>query len=237
MRTLQQAVGLAVESTVDDEAGRLIRRWGREADQAAASRRHPAAARRARVARALLRGLLEDLAGIDGDDLTFAADDRGKPAARLASGPAVPAIAISDSGDLVAVAATFAGELGVDIERHRFDRPFRSIAEFAFGPEECRASTSPAAFYRTWTLREAMAKATGEGLRLAADRKDRFVGGPRHGCWRVDADGSRWLVACLDSIPGHSLAVAVQRGSRDADMRWQPDSIIWWRPRWPSPGR
>jgi 4'-phosphopantetheinyl transferase len=237
MRTLQQAVGLAVESASGEGADRLLRRWGREADQAAATRRNPAAARRSRLARASLRGLLADLAGIDGDDVTFAADGRGKPEVRLASGRIVPAIAISDSGDLVAVAATFAGELGVDIERHRFDRPFRDLAEFAFGPKECRASTSPAAFYRTWTLREAMAKATGDGLRLAADRKDRFVGGPRYGCWRVDTDDSRWLVACLDSIPGHSLAVAVRRRSREADVRWQPDSIIWWRPRWPSHGR
>ena len=49
------------------------------------------------------------------------------------------------------------------------------MAEATFGPLETQrvGRTGERGFYRIWTVREAMGKATGEGLRLVADRLDR----------------------------------------------------------------
>lgn len=93
---------------------------------------------------------------------------------------------MAHSGPLLACAATLLGPIGVDIERPRPGRDLTGIADAAFGPAEIRRSAcgGPAAFYRIWTLREAIAKAMGEGLALVADRSDRAAEGPDEGSWR-----------------------------------------------------
>lgn len=84
------------------------------------------------------------------------------------------------------------------------------MAAWGFGPRECAAIAigGAAAFYRIWTLREAMGKATGEGLALATDRRDRFGTGPVLGAWRARIAERDWLLAHIHPRPGISLAVA-----------------------------
>ena len=68
------------------------------------------------------------------------------------------------------------GDIGVDIEYLGRSRPFRDIADAAFGAGERRSveAGGAAAFYRIWTLREALAKATGRGLPMVVDQQDYF---------------------------------------------------------------
>jgi phosphopantetheinyl transferase len=107
------------------------------------------------------------------------------------------------------------GPIGIDVERHNPGRRHDRLAERAFGPAE-RASAArlgDVGFYRVWTLREAISKATGEGMALAADSIDRipqpFLDGAfTEGAWVAGADG--WVMAAMALAHDLSLAVAIQ---------------------------
>ena len=71
---------------------------------------------------------------------------------------------VSHSGDVVAVAVTSAGPVGVDLELLT-SRDYGLLAASACAPAEQLHVRGPAGFYAYWTRKEAVLKATGEGLR------------------------------------------------------------------------
>jgi 4'-phosphopantetheinyl transferase len=71
---------------------------------------------------------------------------------------------IAHSGDLVAVALTEGQPVGVDVEENTH-REYVSLLDYVCAPSERPHVTSRAAFYRYWTRKEAVLKATGAGLR------------------------------------------------------------------------
>jgi 4'-phosphopantetheinyl transferase len=82
---------------------------------------------------------------------------------------------VAHSEDLVLCALTLDNEVGVDVERVREETDCDGIARRFFAPREARglASLEPTArreaFFACWTRKEAIVKATGEGLRRALD--------------------------------------------------------------------
>ena len=76
---------------------------------------------------------------------------------------------ISHSGNSVAVAFSTYSEIGIDVEIHR-ERRFDKLVKNYFHPEELKifnALNEPDKldwFYTHWTIKEAMAKAKGEGI-------------------------------------------------------------------------
>jgi 4'-phosphopantetheinyl transferase len=142
----------------------------------------------------------------------FEAEPSGRPIVRNASCDRVPSISLSHSGGWVAVAASDAGAIGIDIEVHRPRQNFNGIAAAAFGPDEqwLVAADGAAGFYRIWTLKEAMAKASGEGIAKVADHTDRVANGPKEGVWRVSIGATPWLLAHTTPVSGLSLAVAIR---------------------------
>lgn len=70
---------------------------------------------------------------------------------------------VSHSGEVVAVALTSAGPVGVDVEAIRAI-DFASIAESVCTPAERADVRAEADFFTLWTRKEAVLKATGEGL-------------------------------------------------------------------------
>jgi len=70
---------------------------------------------------------------------------------------------VSHSGDVVAVALTSAGPVGVDVEAVR-SIDFAAVTERVCTPGERNHVDGATDFYTFWTRKEAVLKATGEGL-------------------------------------------------------------------------
>jgi phosphopantetheinyl transferase len=195
---------MVVVAVVSDatQASALIGRWANGQDRADANqgRRAPASL----LARAALRALLAQHTGRI--DWQIVRARLGKPFVVTPSGALGPAVSLSHTGSTVAVAMAESGFLGLDIEQYR-SRDFVALAAQAFGPTEQLevANGGADAFYRIWTLREALAKATGDGLALAANGRD-LVAESASG--RIKHAGRIWHVAHARIAQSCSLAVA-----------------------------
>jgi 4'-phosphopantetheinyl transferase len=161
-----------------------------------------------------------------GQDYQILTDPNGKPFMQLPSGESGPSISISHSGDMIVAAATIVGSVGVDIEYHRPNRPFDSIASYAFGPNEKLAAVqSPQAFYRIWCIREALSKASGNGLREVTDRTDRVSGIPDSGVWETQINARKWLLAHILPTDDYSLAIAIACDYPKRCVEWTESSL------------
>ncbi|MEO3713226.1 4'-phosphopantetheinyl transferase family protein [Roseateles flavus] len=136
----------------------------------------------------------------------FESGHAGKPALKA---PAPCHFNLSHSGDAIAVAVADQ-PVGLDIESHRELKDGLAIAQRVFHPRERQwllaQADFAAAFYRLWTLKEALLKATGEG----------FTQAPEALCWdELDAAmpaihhaGQHWHALGL-ALPGSTLAVVM----------------------------
>lgn len=88
----------------------------------------------------------------------------GRPHGRPRLGVAGLHASISHSGHLVAVASTDAGPVGVDIERLSFTE-YGSLVQYVCTASERTAVREAADFFRYWTRKESVLKATGYGLK------------------------------------------------------------------------
>jgi phosphopantetheinyl transferase len=137
-------------------------------------------------------------------DIEIAADERGKPIARLIGAEASispPDISISHVDTLGLAVVAEDVSVGVDVEQEREGKP-RTVPEMAFAEgelaEATRTGTPPIAL---WCAKEAAAKALGVGL----------LGEPRR--WRVESlapDGRAAVVA----IDGLRVRVTLQNQGR-----------------------
>jgi 4'-phosphopantetheinyl transferase len=120
-------------------------------------------------------------------------------------------ISIAHSGDLVAVAWSRAAAVGIDIESRR-SRPadHADLASSVCSADEIHAITDWLSFLTCWTRKEAVLKATGDGLRLPMSEV--VVSAP-HDPPRLLAFPSDPIPACglatLDVGPDYVGAVAV----------------------------
>lgn len=173
---------------------------------------------------ALGRGLaLQLLARSAPGHWTVETADNGKPIAR---GNVQRHISISHTGSFVAAAVSSVGPIGIDIERSGKARDFTKLAKFAFGPEEAKvvALEGARAFYRIWTIREAISKAEGDGLPLVMDRTDRVPCEMADGQWTAGTDG--WLVAHDTVRTDVSMALAILMPSREAARTLRLDRMV-----------
>jgi 4'-phosphopantetheinyl transferase len=122
------------------------------------------------LATALLRLAVAERTGTEAAAVRLdrSCDRCGEPHGR----PQLPGTAlhtsISHSGDVVAVALTDTGPVGIDVEAMR-DRDYEALVPRVCRPEERPHITSAADFYAYWTRKEAVLKATGDGLRRPMD--------------------------------------------------------------------
>jgi len=180
-----------------------MQRWSRPRDASYSARA------RSLLARALLRRLLAESTGAP-SGWTFDVDISGQPVARLRCGGRAPSITISHSGGWVACAVANGGQIGIDIEVCRPGRDIMGIAGLAFGPGERRdvEREGAVAFYRVWTLREALAKARGRGLAQVADGIDRIERSPADGLQLRRIGDEAWWLTHATPLEGLTLALA-----------------------------
>jgi 4'-phosphopantetheinyl transferase len=174
--------------------------------------------RREIVAHATLRRILASYLDADAAQLVFQREARGKPYLEPAPGARQLQFNLSHSQDHAMVAVCLGRRVGVDVEMVRREVPATRLARRFFDPGEADAleTLPPAeqlpAFFRAWTRKEALLKATGEGIvrggglhRIAVD----FADVPTPDWNAVQGDGNdRWKLASLPPIDGAAAAVA-----------------------------
>lgn len=182
------------------------------------------------VARASLRDILASYSSTRPPDVRFEFEANGKPI--LASPQKRDSLHfnLSHSNDRALVGVSDFGPIGVDVEYKRPIRDWREVAQRFFSVDEIRQldgipeAERISAFYRCWTRKEAVIKASGEGLSarlgafdvsLAPQVPAGMLGGQHAG---VAANG--WHLADLEPGPGYVGALALS-GCHDVDIHSQ----------------
>ena len=184
------------------------------------------------VARGVLRAILGRHLNRGPESLSFCYGSHGKPALAGDTDQDAIRFSVSHSSGVALYAVTRGREVGVDLERIRFDVAVAEIAERFFSRREIamlRALPTELqcqAFFHCWTRKEAYIKARGEGLSLPLDQFDVSLvpGEPAAllGTRQDPSEASRWSVQELFPAPGYAAALAVEaHGLRLACWQWQ----------------
>jgi 4'-phosphopantetheinyl transferase len=171
------------------------------------------------VGRGLLRLLLGARLRLDPVELRFREGPHGKPELAPPFDGHGFYFNVSHCGMAFAFAFCRHPHVGVDIERVRADLPLDLMARRAFAPDtidswrRLEPEQRPAAFYRNWTRKEAVLKATGQGLRQPMTGLDvSFEPGAPARIRRMDREGpaDAWDLFDVDAAPGLLCAAAVR---------------------------
>lgn len=219
----------------DQSLAALIARLPAAEQEELDSLRLPARQRGFVLSRTLLRHLLATHSGLPPEAMQFARAASGR---LLLPGKGLWEISLSHgAGFVAAVVAT--APCGVDIERPRAT-PVANLAQRYFAPAEAEwlrtrdPATAERDFFRLWTLKEACAKALGQGLAdnmarlaftLATTPPTLLDPGPGLQLWQAPV-AEAWLAAAVHSaVPvdwqctGLSLAALQERGAMNPDAR------------------
>jgi 4'-phosphopantetheinyl transferase len=173
----------------------------------------------------MMRHLIAGRLGVQPADLAFALGPHGKPTLAHPTSPI--RFNLSHSGGFAALALAHGCEVGIDIEAMR---PINEdIAERYFSPFEIAALHAlparerPPAFFRCWTRKEAVIKATGEGLARRLDSFDvsiatdparvvRFVGvaDPARHISLVHFEVASDIVGALAALPATTTTPVIE---------------------------
>ncbi|MDE2801314.1 MAG: 4'-phosphopantetheinyl transferase superfamily protein [Chloroflexota bacterium] len=172
-RTIGNAEVFHVDLTVNAAREASAYAWMDESEHAKAARYvFPITRRQYTLLRGALRRLLCERLSCDNADLTFETEEYGKPYAVVRGTPAEIQFNMSDSGRHGLIALATHGRIGIDVEERSDKRDLDGLSETVFGVDEQAAMASAVGqvkverFYRLWTVKEALIKALGTGLRL-----------------------------------------------------------------------
>ncbi|NBE51943.1 4'-phosphopantetheinyl transferase family protein [Streptomyces boluensis] len=167
--------------------------------------------------RALLRTLAAGLLGTAPERVAVAAScpDCPRPHGKPTLVGTGWEVSLSHAGAWVAVALTSGGPVGVDVEEIDASLALKDLASHVFAeaePAAGGAEPSPLSFFRTWTRKEAVLKATGNGLRtpMSALAVSDAASAPALTAFTGRPDlVERVRLADLRPAPGYAAAVAV----------------------------
>lgn len=173
------------------------------------------------MARCFLRSVLSCYLGHEPRDIAFEAGPAGKPGLK-SEPPAGLRFNMSHSGEIAVVAIACGQEVGVDVElicdpvpelgaiRSYCSRRELAEIDVLAGPDQA------AMFYRIWTRKEALLKATGEGL--GGLSPDLEVCSGSYLC----RHGKTWHLHDLDLLPRYAAAIAFESpDGRIETKAWQ----------------
>lgn len=180
------------------------------------------------VARGRLRQILGALTGRAPGDVRFATAAGGKPGLADGAGGRLR-FNLAHSGDLMLCALTLDHEVGVDVERVREEVGHEDIARRFFADDEIQdlAAVPPEArreaFFACWARKEAVIKATGEGL--ARPLKDFAVSVDPAAARLLRADRTLgppgdWTLLRVPVPAGYHAAVAVRAAVSLRSWTW-----------------
>lgn len=169
------------------------------------------------VGRGILRELLGRYTGANPEELDFAYADHGKP--QLTSGSDLQ-FNLAHSDDIGLFAFSRHGPLGVDVEQvRRINNVDDLVARFFSAREndlfqKLSDDQKPGAFFNLWTRKEALLKATGEGITGGLNRVEvTFLEDEAARLLAIDGNpvpARDWILSSLAPAPGFVGAVAVQ---------------------------
>ena len=178
------------------------------------------------MCRAALRAIVCRRLGCSNRDLAFGLSHHGKPFALVNGIPAPVSFNVGHSGLHGLIAVAPAGRIGVDVEVRRSRPDLVGTVRTIMSPRETRVlAGSPDAemnyqLYRVWTLKEALAKASGLGFSLdltGVSIPPAMLDGKRTGELRLPHDPAvRWRIEDLGN-PQFAAALVVER-SPDAKV-------------------
>ena len=182
--------------------------------------------------RLLLRTFLGHHLGIAPHDVTFVNGEFGKPEVQRRDDASVLRFNIAHSGEWLLFGLARDRELGVDVEQHREMSDAIQIARRIFAPPEVEAleALDPAhhhdTFFRIWTRKEAIVKATGAGISAGLERFAVSADAPEIVTLRgLDGDPGwqRWTIRGLAMPPTYTAAVAFEGGDTALTrFEWTP---------------
>ena len=162
-----------------------------------------------------LRCILSGYTRSDPAELRLACTSKGKPFLESENADGIQ-FNLSHSGDLALIAVTVGLRVGVDLELVQERSDLHEIARtyWASGEQDALRQIPPAersrTFYRLWTRKEAVLKASGQGITdglLAPDVSAGLLTGKPIAELRVEVAGSRWLLYDLE--PGREYIGAL----------------------------
>ena len=200
------------------------------------------------VGRATLRMVLARYLACAPAQVVVETEESGRPFVPAACRRGSLFFNITHAGDLALVALTGTGPIGVDVEEIHEIAEVESLADRFFSSAESRAlreipsDLRIAAFFRCWTRKEAVLKATGEGL---AGDLSRFAVNLDRGNARVvrwegrPGRASGWNLRHLAPAPGFVGALALRGPIGNVlTWSWPPDGRFSAprpaSPRWPA---
>ncbi len=183
------------------------------------------------VARGVLRSILGGYLNRVPASISFCYSSHGKPALAGESDGDAIRFSLAHSHGIALYAVTRGREVGIDLERIRFDLAIAEIAERFFSRREvAMLRTLPTegqrqAFFRCWTRKEAYIKARGQGLSLPLDQFDvSLAPGEPAAVLATQPDPSeaaRWSLQELAPAPGYVAALATEgQGWRLTSWQW-----------------
>jgi 4'-phosphopantetheinyl transferase len=172
------------------------------------------------VARGLLRTILGDYLSVPPSDLRFSYGAFGKPALATGAKGGHLEFNLAHSGPLALLAISWGRRIGVDVEQMDDAAIEPGIVDRFFSPQEASdwralpSSARSAAFFATWTRKEAYLKARGEGLAASLRRftvsvrpDERVV---LRDCEWDPEEASRWSLLDLAAGRGYAAALAIE---------------------------
>jgi 4'-phosphopantetheinyl transferase len=175
------------------------------------------------VGRGLLRVILGRYCDLPPERLRFNYGPNGKPELTPAEGarPAGAALHfnLAHSEAVGVLAVTRTGPVGVDVEQVRRLLGFKELVGQFFSAREAaefsrlEREQQPAAFFNLWTRKEALLKATGEGIARSLNRVEvSFLPGEPARVLSLPAEhwaGGEWSLVDLTIAPAYAAALAL----------------------------
>lgn len=175
-------------------------------------------------AQGLLRILLAGYLDLTPRDIEYSRSEYGKPHLDLPGGNAGLEFNLSHSGDAVLIAITRGIPVGVDVEQVKPLPDLDQVASNYFSAAEqvdlfsLTGSARVDAFYRCWTRKEALIKASGEGLSMPLDSFQVSLLPGASPELLQSANSSTWMLLNIEPAPGYAGAAAAPINSLQASF-------------------